>query len=83
MRQVYRDIPFGRNFRMEKARLNAGLTLRKTATLSGVSNPCISQIETGHIKHPNPILLLKLSKVYNVKVRTMLLWCYPELKGEI
>ncbi len=79
-----RDIPFGRNIEMERARLKAGFTtLRQAEAASGVSNPYISQIETGKIKAPSVHLLLKLSKAYNVKMKTVLLWVYPELRGEI
>ena len=79
-----RDIPFGRNTAMERARLKAGFpTLRDAAKASGVSNPYICQIETGRIKNPSIPLLLKLSKAYNVKMKTVLLWVYPELRGEI
>lgn len=60
-----------------------GMTLRRVEKLTGISNACVSQMETGHIKHPSPLLLLKLSTVYNVKMKTVLLWVYPELRGEI
>ena len=60
-----------------------GMTLRKVEKLTGISNACVSQMETGWIKHPNLILLFKLSKVYNIRMKTVMLWVYPELRGEI
>jgi DNA-binding XRE family transcriptional regulator len=68
---------------LKAARLRLGLTLRAAAKAANVSNPAICQVESGHIKTPSVPLLFALSKCYHVPMKKVLLWVFPELKGEI
>jgi HTH-type transcriptional regulator, competence development regulator len=43
-----------------------GLTLRAVEQATGVSNAYLSQLESGKIKQPSPIVLYKLSQLYGV-----------------
>jgi len=49
-----------------------GLSLREAARKSGVSNPYLSQIETGKTPSPSPRVLLKLSNAFNFPYRTFM-----------
>jgi transcriptional regulator with XRE-family HTH domain len=69
--------------RIAEARRAVPLTLRKAEGVTGISNAYICQIETGKIKRPAAHLLLLLSIAYNVPVKEMLVWFYPELRGAL
>lgn len=43
-----------------------GLTLRDAEEKSGISNAFLSQVESGKVKHPSPIILYKLANLYEV-----------------
>lgn len=46
-----------------------GLTLRDLEAASGVSNPMISQIESGKVKDPSFRTIVALSRALNVPLR--------------
>lgn len=50
------------------ARKRRGLTLRQLADRSGVSNPVISQIETGHTRSPRWDTIDKLAKALDMEI---------------
>jgi transcriptional regulator with XRE-family HTH domain len=51
---------------LRTARERKGLTLRAVEQATGVSNAYLSQIESGKIKQPSPIVLHKLCQLYGV-----------------
>lgn len=51
---------------LQAAREKKGLTLRAVERATGISNPYLSQLESGKIKQPSPIMLHKLSELYEV-----------------
>lgn len=51
---------------IRSARDRKGLTLRAVEESTGVSNAYLSQLETGKIRRPSPIVLHKLSELYEV-----------------
>lgn len=48
------------------ARKRAGLTLRTVEARTGISNAYLSQLENGRIKEPSPLVLHKLSQLYQI-----------------
>lgn len=48
------------------------LTLRDVEEKSGISNAFVSQIESGKVKHPSPIMLHKLAEIYAVPYEGLL-----------
>jgi len=51
---------------LRTARERKGLTLRAVEQATEVSNAYLSQLESGKIKQPSPIVLHKLSPLYGV-----------------
>ncbi len=51
---------------LRTARERKGLTLRAVEQATEVSNAYLSQLESGKIKQPSPIVLYKLSQLYGV-----------------
>jgi transcriptional regulator with XRE-family HTH domain len=51
---------------LRTARERKGLTLRAVEQATGVSNAYLSQLESGKIKQPSPVVLHKLSQLYGV-----------------
>lgn len=51
---------------LRTARERKGLTLRAVEQATGVSNAYLSQLESGKIKQPSPVILHKLSQLYGV-----------------
>ncbi len=49
-----------------------GLSLRAVEEKSGISNAFLSQIESGKVKQPSPIVLHKLSQVYSVSYESLM-----------
>lgn len=45
-----------------------GWTLRQVAARVGISNPLISQIETGHVKQPSFKVVVALADFYGISV---------------
>ncbi|MEL6321950.1 MAG: helix-turn-helix transcriptional regulator [Cyanobacteria bacterium J06626_14] len=57
---------------LKVARQRKGLSLRAVEEEVGMSNAYISQLEQGKVKQPSPILLHKLSELYDVKYTDIL-----------
>jgi transcriptional regulator with XRE-family HTH domain len=51
---------------LRSARERRGLSLRSVEEASTVSNAYLSQLEHGRIRQPSPVILHKLSKLYEV-----------------
>src|SRR5690606_9213986 len=56
---------------LKEMRQAAGLTLREASRKSGVSDPYLSQIETGQ-RRPGPTILQRLAPVYGVTVHELM-----------
>lgn len=56
---------------LRESRESKGLSLRQVASLTGVSNPAISQIETGQIKSPAFHTVVSLCDVYGIEVTAL------------
>lgn len=54
------------------ARKRKGLTLRAVQKAVGISNAYLSQLETGKVQAPSPIVLHKLSELYEVPYATVM-----------
>jgi len=54
------------------ARQHQQLTLRAVETRTGISNAYLSQLETGKIRSPSPVMLQKLSDLYGIPYTTVL-----------
>lgn len=55
-----------------------GLTLRAVEETTGVSNAFLSQLESGKVKQPSPIVLYKLAQNYNVPYEMLMEYAgYP------
>ena len=50
------------------ARECKGFTLRDLEKRTGISNALLSQIETGHVKNPSWINVVKIAKALNLKL---------------
>jgi transcriptional regulator with XRE-family HTH domain len=48
------------------------LTLREVEKRTGISNPMLSQLESGRVKQPSPVFLYKLAEVYGVPYETLM-----------
>lgn len=51
---------------IKNARKAKGLTLRELSEKSGLSNPYISQLETGKIKNPSAVALYRLAGILEI-----------------
>lgn len=51
---------------LQAARERKSLTLRAAEKATGVSNAYLSQLENGKIRQPSPVVLHKLSELYEV-----------------
>ncbi len=49
-----------------------GLTLRQMEVRTGLSNPYLSQLETGSVRNPTVAALAKLSRGYEIPVYDLL-----------
>ena len=54
------------------ARKRRDLKLREVEDATGISNPYLSQLETGKISAPSPKVLHKLAELYRVSYRVLL-----------
>jgi transcriptional regulator with XRE-family HTH domain len=54
------------------ARRRHKLTLRAVQDAVGISNPYLSQLETGKIRSPSPVVLHKLSDLYGLPYATVM-----------
>lgn len=57
---------------LKKVRLNLCLSIRKAAERSRISNPYLSQLESGNFPSPSPRVLLKLAEAYNFSYLTLM-----------
>ena len=49
-----------------------GLSLRQVEGKSGISNAFVSQMESGKVKQPSPIILYKLADLYGVPYESLM-----------
>jgi transcriptional regulator with XRE-family HTH domain len=64
---------------LRSARDQRGLSLRAVERATGISNPYLSQIESGKIRKPSPTVLHKLAELYNVPYADLMtLAGYPD-----
>jgi HTH-type transcriptional regulator, competence development regulator len=54
------------------ARKRKRLTLRAVQDAIGISNASLSQLETGKVQSPSPIVLHKLSELYSIPYATVM-----------
>ena len=63
---------------LRTARERKGLTLRAVEQSTQISNAYLSQLESGKIKQPSPVILHKLSEIYEVSYAAAMLHAgYP------
>ena len=67
---------FGEQLRM--LRKAQHMSLREVESISGISNPYLSQLENDKIKQPSPRVLQKLAECYNAPFQKLM-----ELAGHI
>lgn len=58
---------------LKEARKNLTLTLRQVEDMTGISNAYLSQLENGKIKNPSVNILSKLSSIYHVSLKQLLI----------
>lgn len=56
-----------RSFDFKAMRNKSGFSLRKVAELTGISNPYLSQLETGKVLNPSFRVVMLLLKLYDVR----------------
>ena len=49
-----------------------GLSLRQVEAKSGISNAFVSQMESGKVKQPSPVILYKLAETYGVPYESLM-----------
>jgi transcriptional regulator with XRE-family HTH domain len=49
-----------------------GLSLRGAEEKSGISNAFLSQLESGKVKQPSPVILYKLAELYSVPYEALM-----------
>ena len=49
-----------------------GFSLREVEEKSGISNPFLSQLESGKVKQPSPVMLYKLAEVYGAPYEALM-----------
>jgi len=57
---------------LKSLRESNSLTLRAVEKKTGVSNALLSQIESGKVKKPSPIVLYKLAELYGVSYEDLM-----------
>lgn len=57
---------------LKALRDNQGLSLREVQSKTGISNAFLSQLESGKIKNPNPVMLYKLATLYRVPYESLM-----------
>lgn len=62
------------------AREISGKTLRDLERETGISNALLSQMETGHIKNPSFVNVVKVARVLNIKLDTLAEHAVTDLK---
>lgn len=58
---------------LKEVRKNLSFTLREVEELTGISNAYLSQLENDKIKNPSVNILSKLSSVYRVPLKQLLI----------
>jgi HTH-type transcriptional regulator, competence development regulator len=77
-----RDIRQDLSHFLRTARERKGLTLRAVEQAIEVSNAYLSQLESGKIKQPSPIVLHKLSQIYGVSYADAMRFAGYPVPGE-
>ena len=67
---------------LRTARERKGLTLRAVEQATEVSNAYLSQLESGKIKQPSPVVLHKLSQLYGVSYADAMRFAGYPVPGE-
>jgi transcriptional regulator with XRE-family HTH domain len=67
---------------LKRARTAKRLTLRDAEEGSGISNAFLSQIESGKVKQPSPVMLHKLSVFYGISYETLMKTAGHPVPGE-
>lgn len=57
---------------LKALRDNQELSLRDVQSKTGISNAFLSQLESGKIKNPNPVMLYKLATLYRVPYESLM-----------
>src|SRR5688500_14843052 len=57
---------------LKSVREARGLSLRDVESITGISNPYLSQLETGKIEKPNPQFLFKLAECYKIPFQSLM-----------
>lgn len=58
---------------LKEARKNLSFTLRQVEEMTGISNAYLSQLENDKIKSPSVNILSKLSSIYRVSLKQLLI----------
>lgn len=58
---------------LKEARKNLSFTLRQVEDATGISNAYLSQLENDKIKNPSVNILSKLSSIYHISLKQLLL----------
>jgi DNA-binding NarL/FixJ family response regulator len=58
---------------IKAARVKEVLTIREAEELSGISNAYLNQMENGKVKNPSPLMLFKLSQLYQISYEMLLI----------
>lgn len=67
---------------LRTARERKSLTLRAVEQATGVSNAYLSQIESGKIKQPSPVVLHKLTQLYGISYADAMRFAGYPVPGE-
>jgi transcriptional regulator with XRE-family HTH domain len=67
---------------MRVSRMNRNMTLRDVERLTDLSNAYVSQIETGKIKNPSFESVLKLCKLYQIPLETIVAFYNEENQND-
>jgi len=62
---IHDVMPSLQSLNFKEMRKSKGLTLRKVESLTGISNPYLSQLETGKINNPSYDIVRKLFLLYS------------------
>ena len=57
---------------LKSLRQRGGLTLRAIEKMIGISSAFLSQLESGKVKQPSPLMLYKLASAYNVSYEDLM-----------
>ena len=57
---------------LKRAREASNLSLRAVEERIGISNAFLSQLESGKVKQPSPLILHKLAQLYGIEYETLM-----------